>query len=106
MTGPRPTEELARSDFEGRTGEIFRVRPAGAGTREVDLVLVEVHAGEQGPTEWFSLLFRGPFDRVFPHDTHTLTHPELGSHALFLGPVHTGKNDAVYYQLIFSRLKG
>jgi hypothetical protein len=100
------TAELARSTFEPHLNEAFRVRPAHPGAPEVDLLLVEVSGGVQGPTESFSLLFKGPFEGVFPHDIHTLSHPALGSHEVFLGPVHTGKADAIYYQAVFSRLAG
>lgn len=53
----------------------------------------------------FHLIFRGPVDKVFGHDTHRVSHAKIGEFDLFLGPVMYGKTDGVYYQAVFSRLK-
>lgn len=90
------TADLRRSSFEPHLNETFRVRPSRQGGREVELLLVDVSGGVQGPMESFSLLFKGPFEGEFPHDTHALIHPVLGSREVFLGPVHTGKTDGIY----------
>lgn len=96
---------LTREVFEPLLHQSFRVRPAGRGAWSVDLVLVEVSGQSQGPLETLSLLFRGPREGVFPHDTHAVSHPTLGVLELFLGPVQSSKNDGIYYQAIFSRLR-
>jgi hypothetical protein len=83
----------------------FRVRPPGLETPDMDLVLVEVSGNSQGALETFSLLFRGPLEGVFPHDTYAVGHPTLGDMELFLGPVNSVKTDGVYYQAVFTKIK-
>ncbi|MGH7443051.1 MAG: DUF6916 family protein [bacterium] len=99
--------EWTQADFEPHLNEIFRVRPAGSseGLREVELLLVEVSGHRQGSLESFSLLFRGPREGVFRHDTHAVSHPVLRSLDLFMGPIHSAKTDGVYYQAVFTRLR-
>lgn len=94
MTGFR------REDFEPHVGTTFEVLPAGMAP--VPVVLVEAKDTGTAVLEGFSLLFRGGKDAVFRHDTHTVRHPVMGELELFLGPVHTGEMDAVYYQAVFS----
>jgi hypothetical protein len=50
-------------------------------------------------------MFKGEKPNVLAQDTHAVTHATLGTFELFLGPVHTGKTDAVYYEAVFNRLK-
>jgi len=69
------------------------------------LELVEVKDSSSAAMDAFSLMFKGGFETVFRHDTHTMVHPTLGEMELFIGPVYTGKADAVYYQALFNTLK-
>lgn len=94
---------FAKGDFEPHISTIFEVAPAGISP--VALELVEVKDTSSGSLEGFSLLFKGHPDSVFRHNTYTVRHPVLGEMELFLGPVHTGKTDAIYYQAIFSMVR-
>lgn len=94
---------LRKSDFDPHVSSTFEVRPAGM--PKVLLELVEVKDSSSATMDAFSLIFKGGFEAVFRHDTHLMTHPTLGELELFIGPVHTGKTDAVYYQALFNTLK-
>jgi hypothetical protein len=91
---------MKKEDFEPHLHSHFEVYPEGMGTVAVELV--EVTDKSSAALDAFSLLFKGSADLVFSHNTHPVHHPALGELAIFLGPVHTGKTDAVYYQAIFS----
>lgn len=92
------------ADFEPHIGTIFEVTPPGMGP--VELELVEVRDTGSASYDGFSLLLRGSADSVFRHNTCKVRHPAMGEMELFLGPVQTGKTDAVYFQAIFSAPKG
>lgn len=92
--------QMKKEDFEHHLNSVFEVCPEGMGM--VTIELVEVTDKSSSTLDAFSLLFKGGADAVFRHNTHTLRHPAMGELSIFLGPVHTGKTDAVYYQAIFS----
>lgn len=94
---------VRKADFEPHIATVFELAPAGV--EPVALELVEVKETSSGSLDSFSLLFKGSPDFVFRHNTYTVRHPVMGELDLFLGPVHTGKKDAVYYQAIFSTLR-
>lgn len=89
-----------KADFEPHIATIFQVAPPGM--EPVPIELMEVKDTSSASLDSFSLLFKGGTDSVFRHNTHTVRHPVMGELELFLGPVHTGRTDAVYYQAIFS----
>jgi 6-phosphogluconate dehydrogenase (decarboxylating) len=97
------SETLTEKAFTELLQQKFEVQAAGVG--QVDVELVEVKPIRTGQTEGFSLMFRGPKDRVFRHDTHMFKHAGLGEFSLFVGPVMSGKTDGVYYQAVFNRIK-
>ena len=92
-----------KADFEPHITTTFEVAPIGM--EPVALELVEVKDTSASSLTGFSLMFKGGTDSVFRHNTHTVRHPVMGEMELFLGPVHTGHRDAVYYQAIFSAPK-
>jgi hypothetical protein len=96
---------LSVADFKPHVGGGFRVRPQGESAREVPLILMEAKEQRQAGMVSFSLLFKGGSAAEFFQDTHVLEHPTLGPLEVFLGPVQTLRNDAVYYQAVFNRLE-
>lgn len=92
------------TDFEPHITTTFQVAPAGMET--VAIELAEITDSSSTSLSAFSLLFRGVEGPVFRHDTHHVKHPVMGEMELFLGPVHTGRSDAVYYQAVFSEPRG
>ncbi|HTB21217.1 MAG TPA: hypothetical protein VK914_00775 [bacterium] len=97
--------DLTRESFAPHLNERFHVRPAGGEGSPVELLLVEVSGTSQGGLDTCSLLFKGPREGVFPHDTHAVNHPALGDLDLFLGPVHSPGKDGVYYQAVLTRIR-
>ncbi|HLP61157.1 MAG TPA: hypothetical protein VK186_20110 [Candidatus Deferrimicrobium sp.] len=96
-------DELTKADFEPLLNEKFTVHPVGMDL--VELELVKMTERNSDFSESFSLLFRGPIDKVFRHDTHKMIHPKLGELYLFIGPIIYPATDGVYYEVIFNRLK-
>lgn len=94
---------LEKETFTPFLNDKFEVYPVGMDKVEIELVNVTGKSTEF--SEGFSLLFRGPQDRVFPHDTQRLKHPEIGEFELFIGPIMYPKTDGVYYEVIVNRLK-
>ncbi|NVN97718.1 MAG: hypothetical protein HXX17_00205 [Geobacteraceae bacterium] len=95
---------FTKSDFEPHIMTTFQV--AAAGMEPVAIELAEVTDKSSTSLSTFSLLFRGCEGRVFRQDTHLVSHPVMGEMELFIGPVHTGRIDAVYYQAVFSSPRG
>lgn len=93
-----------KADFEPHIATTFEVAPLNM--EPITVELVEIKDTGSASLDSFSLLFKGGTDSVFRHNTHIVKHPALGELDLFLGPVHTGKTDAVYYQAIFSAPRG
>jgi ribosomal protein S18 acetylase RimI-like enzyme len=95
--------KLSLHSFHPHLKDRFEVRTKSG--EKVDLELVEIKDTSTGMVQGFHLIFRGPADKVFGHDTHRVSHAKIGEFDLFLGPVMYGKTDGVYYQAVFSRLK-
>lgn len=91
------------NDFVPHLDSTFEVWPKD--TAAVPIELFEINDNSSSSLDSFSLLFKGKTGSVFRHDTYKVTHALMGELELFLGPIHTGKTDAVYYQAIFSALR-
>ncbi len=96
-------EKLKKADFDPHLNSKFEITSKLSGKIEVELV--QIDEGNTDQTEMFSLLFKGPKDPVLPQDTHAVKHEKMGEFSLFLGPVIYKKQDGVYYEAIFNRLK-
>jgi hypothetical protein len=53
--------------------------------------------------ESFSLLFKGPADRMLPQQTYSLENGHIGQVDIFLVPVDRD-HDGIYYEAIFNRM--
>lgn len=100
-------EWLTHEHFAPLVGQDLAVDAGGAG--EVTMRLVEAAAGTlpggRGPDGQermqFSLIFRGPADRLLPQGTYAVTHEALGEQELFLVPL--GRDaDGVRYEAAFA----
>lgn len=96
-------DNLNREHFEPCLNQSFEVLPKGM--EKIAIELVSVEGRDDGRTVSFSLLFRGGRERVFRHDTYRIRHPGLGEFELFLGPITTDRDDGVYYQAVFNRIR-
>lgn len=96
--------KLQKADFDKHMNSKFEL--AHQETEEkIEIELVETEEKTTDQTEGFSLIFKGPKDVVLDHDTHKMKHSEMGEFDLFIGPIMSGKDDGVYYQAIFNRMK-
>ncbi len=97
-------ERLTQKDFAEHVNSTFQVTTLGG--ERADMSLVEVKGKDDAFMESFSLLFKGLTPGVLSQDTHRVTHGVMGTFDLFLGPVMVpGRQDAVYYQAVFNRMK-
>jgi len=78
--------ELKVTDFEPRSGEVFRLR---TDTQEIELFLVHVgHLGDSGREGGaFSLLFRSANGPFLPQAIYPIAHPALGTLEMFIVPI-------------------
>ena len=96
------SEELKKSSFDPHLNTKFEVNTEIEGMVEVELVEVADHSREN--LESFSLLFKGPRDRFFDQRLYIVKHAKMGELDLFLVPVVHEKQDAFYYEAVFSQL--
>ena len=97
------TADLQLEHFEPLVGETVVADFGEQGT--LDLVVTEAEAKPTGnPNDIaFSVLFRGPADRVFDQGLVSCSHPSIGEHPLFLVPISHDDSGRVY-EAIFTRI--
>jgi hypothetical protein len=90
---------------------LFSIHISPTIAMEVELVEVAEKGGsdQQQPLaasrqERFSLVFRGPRDRLLQQGMYELQHRHLGALALFLVPVGRD-HEGLYYEAVFNRLR-
>jgi hypothetical protein len=92
---------LVRSSYDGLVGESFRV-----GSVDLRLLSVEDVAGAAvdkslaGSEDAFVLAFSGPLGAALAGGTHSVTHPALGTFALFLSAVEQPRSDRRYEAVV------
>jgi len=96
------TQKLRKTNFDRCLNDRFIVFTEAWGDLELELVEITEHQREK--LECFSLIFKGPKEKLFHQKLYTLTHPDLGEFILFLVPITYGKQDAIYYQAVFNRI--
>ena len=96
-------ELLKKEHFDPHLNTEFEIIANGVGS--IQAQLVQVNAWNRDLSEGFKLLFKGPKEPVFPHATLVVKHPSMGEFEIFLGPVMVPKQDGVYYEAIFNRMK-
>lgn len=94
---------LCYDDFGSRLGERFTAVARDAGTLTLQLVEAEKRTGDGRVTAGFTLLFRADAGaQAVPQQTFEVSHPELGSHPIFLVPVGS-EAEAILYEAVFTR---
>ena len=96
-------EQWSKSLLEPHLNTSFEITDEEVGSIKAELV--EVVEKQSDKVVSMSVLFRGPKESALRNETHLVKHPELGEHKIFLGPVVYEKQDGIYYEAIFSRLK-
>ena len=95
-------ETITRDEFAGQVNSIFSL--AGDAGAALVLELCQVSALRvTRRQEVFSLLFKGPLDRLLPQQIYCLQHEKLGWLDIFLVPVQRD-GEAIYYEAVFNRL--
>lgn len=105
-----PLNQLQLETFTPFLNSAFRVlREPGS---SVELILFEAtpsrngllkeSIGSEDTHTSFSLLFRGPMNRVLSQGTYRFEHEQLGSFVLFLVPVGPG-GGGLRYEVVFNR---
>jgi hypothetical protein len=105
------SEYLRAGTFSAQLNTPFRIHLAPITTMEVELVEVTPKGAfdSQQPQaaacqERFSIVFRGPHDKVLQQGMYQMQHNQLGAFELFLVPVGRD-HDGVYYEAVFNRLR-
>ena len=102
-------DQLTVSSFIGHVNAKFRTHLDSAGA--VDLELIEARTiGEtrrpESPgirSQAFSLIFRGPRDRLLPQQIYPIEHPTRGTLGIFLVPLGPeGDSEGLHYQAVFN----
>ena len=93
--------DLTKAHFEPHVGETFTIQ-LDDGAR-LSAKLVSAEGKTQGGIESFSLLFEAPRRPELPQGIRPVSHPDVGTHDIFLVPV--GADDAsVSYEAVFTRM--
>ncbi|MBN2528192.1 MAG: hypothetical protein JXR76_17500 [Deltaproteobacteria bacterium] len=97
------SEKWTRHEFQKHLNKMFNIKDADGNAIEAELVEVKDQSSQN--LECFAVMFKGPSSPKLPHDVLTLSSSDMGEHALLLGPVFTGEQDATYYEAVFNKLK-
>jgi hypothetical protein len=105
------SDDLRVGTFSTQLNTSFRIHVSPTMAMEVELVEVTEKRAldSQRPAaascqERFSIIFRGPRDRILQQGMYQLQHNQLGALDLFLVPVGQDQ-DGVYYEAVFNRLR-
>lgn len=95
-------DKLTSADFTAHLNQPFRIRLAGMGPLETELIEVtELGEVVPGRRQAFSLIFRGPRQIVLPQRIYPVEHEVMGALDLFLVPI--GPDQAgMCYEAIFT----
>ncbi len=109
-------ETFTPAVFAGRLGESFRIHPPGSDQPPLVARLVDVAptpgtggggppVGQRAPGDVarrtpFAVVLRGPHAPVLPQRTYQLSHPALGTFALFLVPIGPDA-EGMRYEAVF-----
>jgi len=96
-------DTLKKHSFDPHLNSKFEIHTESVG--KVDVELVEITESKQANQDSFSVIFRGPKDKIFEQKIHHVKHPKMGEFDLFLVPIIHPKQDGMYYQAAFCRLK-
>ncbi len=93
---------VTHGDLVQNLATAFRITPVS--TEPMELTLAQVSELRTSPgQEGFSIVFRGPVDRLLPQGIYTLTHDRLGAQEIFIVPVARDEQ-GISYEAVFNRL--
>ncbi len=101
--------QLTVSDFIGHVNVNFRTHLDSGEVLDLELIEARTIGESRRPessgirTQAFSLIFRGPSDRLLPQRIYPLEHPTLGRLEIFLVPLGPeGDPQGLHYQAVFN----
>ncbi len=97
------SDELKKQSFDPHLNTTFKVLTEAHGLLETQLVEIKDHSNDD--METFTLLFKVPKEKFFDQKTYKIEHEKMGDIELFLTPVVSKDQDALYYESVFNRLK-
>ena len=93
---------LTHEEFSRHLNKKFRIRIGES--EEIETELTNISDLVLSPRqERFSILFRGPLDKMLGQGMHAFEHDEMGPFELFIVPIERAE-DGVYYEAVFNRL--
>jgi hypothetical protein len=102
-------DQLTVSDFIGHVNRTFRVTLGSEDLFELELIeadtIGESHRRDSPGirARGFSLIFRGPRDRLLPQQVYPIEHPTRGTLGIFLVPLGPERDpNFLHYQAIFN----
>ena len=105
----RMLDQLTVSDFIGHVSRTFRVPLDSGEVVELELIEADTIGESRRPAspgiraQAFSLIFRGPRDRLLPQQIYAIEHPTRGTLGIFLVPLGPdGDSNGLHYQAIFN----
>lgn len=98
--------DLELADFEPHRNTVFELSGEGVPGAPLPLTLVETRTlvagdGIANRRQPFGLVFRGPLEPALPQRIYRLSHPEMGTHEIFLVPI-ARKAEGLEYEAIFT----
>ena len=102
--------DLTISDFIGHVNDSFRIALGyGRSARVCELIEAKTIGESRRPAppgireQPFSLIFRGPRDRLLPQRIYPVEHPTLGTLEIFLVPLGPAADSTgLHYQAVFN----
>ena len=104
-------DQLHAATFSAHLHTLFKILLSAMPLVEVELIEV-AERGSAGATppwaaarqERFSIVFRGPHERLLQQGIYQLQHDRLGAFELFLVPVGQDQH-GIYYEAVFNRIR-
>ena len=102
-------DQLTVSDFVDHVNGTFRVSLDSGDVLDLELIEAKAIGESRQPaspgirSQAFSLIFRGPLDRLLPQQIYPIEHPTRGTLEIFLVPIGSeGDPNGLHYQAIFN----
>jgi hypothetical protein len=102
-------DQLTVSDFMGHVNRTFSVSLGSGDVFELELIAADTIGESHRPAspgiraQPFSLIFKGPSDRLLPQQIYPIEHPTRGTLGIFLVPLGPeGESNSLHYQAIFN----
>lgn len=102
-------DQLTVADFIEHVNDTFRVSVDSGDVLDLELIDARAIGDSRQPaspgnrSQAFTLIFRGPLDRLLPQQIYPIEHPTRGTLEIFLVPLGPeGDPKGLHYQAIFN----